>query len=287
VTLNTLDLLTGELSDRFPGPGGASSGVWIDPVVSISTDGDGLVVVYGAKRSTKGITRIEFDGTPVSTPVEPIEFGGYVQSADGTILVVAEGGGKSDRAIVSYAAPGSSIFPEPSPAASPSPSPTGNGYERYSHGLPAGEEECWPASWPEDRQLLVACTHEDGAVVLYTLALMSSTFVDVTTVPDDEDERYLSFKGDGTRIARGTEVINRLGETIWSSPAGEPVPEGLTWAGDLLVSWGDVESKRGSAHGASSITARHSSRGDLAYVLDAIPGAAGFGVVVAAASVGA
>lgn len=300
VEMHAFDLLTGELSDPFPGPDGASTGIWIDPVVAISTDGDGLVVVYGTKHDTRGITRIEFDGTPISTPVEPIEFGGYVQSADGTILVVAEGGGESGQTIVSYAAPGNSIFPGPSPeaaptasptaaptvspSASPTPSPTSDEYERYSHGLPAGEEGCWPTSWPEGRQLLIACSHEDGAVVLYTLALMTSTFVDVTTVPYDEEEPYLSFKGDGTRIARGTEVINPLGETVWSMPADEPVPGGLMWAGDFLVSWGDAGTTPEPGYGAPSIAARHSSRGDLVYVLKAIPGAAGFGSVVAAPS---
>jgi hypothetical protein len=294
VALHTIDLITGELSDRFPGPNGAEAGTWIDPEVRLSTDVDGLVVVYGARHDTRGITRIGFDGTPVSTPVEPIVLGGFIQSPDGTILVVAEGGGESDQAIVSYAAPGTSIFPEPSPSASPtatpvaspvasnSGSPAGGGYERYSHGLPAGEEDCTPVSWPEDRQILIACTHEDGVVVLYTLALMTSTFVDVTTVPFDEDEPFLTFNDQGTRIARGTIVINRLGETVWSAPSNEPTPRDLRWAGEFLITWGDAEAIPKPGYEAPSITARHSSRGDLSYVLQGNPGAAGFGVVVAA-----
>lgn len=294
VALYSFDLITGELSDRFPGPGGTSTGIWIAPDLRISRDGKGLLVVYREGNNVRGITSIEFDGTSLSTPVRSVVYGGFIQSADGTILVVAEGEGGSNQKIVSYAAPGTSIFPGPTPSGPPAapptatptvtsvPPPVDTGYERFDHGLPAGEEECWPVSWPEGRQLLIACTHDDGAIVLYTLALMTSTFVDVTTVPFEEGEPFLSVNGEGARIARGSTVINVLGEDIWAVPSYEPKPTGLLWAGDFLVAWGDIETPLEPGFGESSITVRHSSRGDLAYVLEAIPGAAGFGAIVAA-----
>ncbi|MBN2177314.1 MAG: hypothetical protein JW722_06615 [Demequinaceae bacterium] len=279
--LRSFDLITGALSDRFPSPKG--SGVWVDPELRIANDDQGMLVVHGGATS-RSIELVGFDGDLIATPVESVTLGGFLESTDGTILVTVEGNPGSGQQIVSYSAPGTSIFPvstpSPEPSPSPSESPDSSGYERFSHGMPAGEEDCAPVSWPEGRQLLVACLHEDGSTVLYTLALLTSTFVDVTTLPPGE--AFLLFNGGGDRVARGSIVVSALGETAWSMPPGEPVPEGLAWAGEYLISWGDADSPPRPGFGYPSVVARHSTRGELSYVLVKNKGAAGFDRIVVA-----
>lgn len=306
--LRTLDLVTGDLSEPFPGPGGSSSGVWREPVLRLANDGEGIWVSFEEESGARGLNLINLDGEPEAALVRPGYFGGFIESSDGGTVITVEGVSGPGWSIVSYSVPGTSIYPEPTaepstsptseptPAASPtSTSPYGpaapttplltitpDGYERVAHGMPPGEEDCFPASWPEDRQLLIACVHENGALVLYTLALVTSTFVDVATFPAVVDESALLVNRDGTRIVRGAAVVNPIGDTVWTLPSARSRPTGLVWAGDYLVTWGDSQSPPDPGYGASALYVWHASQGDSAYVLKANRGASGFAKVIPA-----
>jgi hypothetical protein len=128
--------------------------------------------------------------------------------------------------------------------------------------------------------LLNACVRDDGSVVLYTLALMTSTFVDVTTFTLAEDgPPTFAFNDDGTRIATGRRVLNLFGDETWALSSGVPTPGGSMWAGESLVLWSEPHEP---GHGAAEMSARDISDGTLAWVLSAVEGASGFHTVVAA-----
>jgi len=301
-SFRTFDLVTGALSGRFLGPGGSASRTWIDPELRLARDGDGVWVSFDNGSGARGLNRIGFDGSPEIELVSPKDLAGFIESADGSTIVTVEGASGPNWTVVSYSEPGTSVFPEPVVAASPSPTPeaspeatpapagpskpevtiTSEGYERAAHGMPPGETNCYPASWPEDRQLLIACTEEDESLVLYTLALATSTFVDVATFPSNGDSSTLLFSDDGTRIVRLPDIVNAIGDPVWTLPTGESRPIGLVWAGDYLVTWGDTQDPPDLGYGAGALYVRHSSKGEGAYALRANPGAAGFGTVVPA-----
>ncbi len=291
VTLHTFDLLSSELSDALPGPDGTAGGTWIDPEVRISTDGDAMLVAYGA--GNRGIARVGFEGSPIAVVVAPVEMSGYVQSADGTILVVAEteavpGENARRWTIATYTeeakllAPSPSAEPEPVASGTPSPDPGYGPYIRETHGLPPGEDRCFPVSWPPDRQLLNACPKNDGTVPFYTLTLLTSTFVDVSVAPAIDGDTLLAFNTDGTRIARGRSVLNLYGELIWRLVDRVPAPTGVIWAGESLLTWGDATTPPAPEFGAREIRARKAEDGELVYVLTAVEGASGFHAVVVA-----
>jgi hypothetical protein len=291
VTLHTLDLISGQLSRSFVGPNGKSGGEWVDPEVRMSTDGEGMLIAYGSGK--RGIARVSFDGSSVTVLVPPVEMSGFVQSTDGGILVVGEKevvALKERWTIATYTSPNATSTPNPSSSvgtpstASPSPAAeTDSGpWTRDNHGLPPGESRCFPVSWPPNRQLLNACPHSNGTVPLYTLALMTSTFVDVSKAPAVNGDDFLVFNNDGTRIARGRTVLNLLGDGLWRLVDRVPTPTGVVFAGDFLLAWGDADSPGIAGSGASEIRVRKASDGQLVYTLNAIEGASGFHTVVAA-----
>lgn len=295
VTLHTFDLVSGQLSGPLPGPSGIAGGTWIDPEVRISTDGNGMVIESGA--GEREIVRMGFDGAPVSVLVAPVKMGNYVQSVDGTILIVAEKEtipGEEDQrwTIVAYTDEASLASPSPSPTPEPTVSPTSSaepGYGplvRQAHGLPPGEDYCYPVSWPPDRQLLNACPRDDGTVLLYTLALRTSTFVDVATAQARSGDVFLAFNADGTRLARGRSMLNVLGEELWRINDRLPAPTGLAWAGEFILLWGDDSSPPAPGYGASEITARRAEDGELVYIVSAVEGASGFHAVIPALAAG-
>lgn len=299
-TLHELDILTGVESEAFAGPGGEASGRWVNPDVAVSTDGLGLVVQHGD--GARSVSLINLEGAAVSEPVVKASLGMVVQSPDGTIVVTLEAAAKdaeADTTIVSYTAPGASVGPSPSPtlppgvvppppipapSSSPSPSPSEGprGYSRVVHGLPPGEESCEPLAWPTGRQLLVKCAHDDGTVVLYTLALATSTFVDVSTIDLGEDNLFFELNPAGIRIAGGRSVVSAVGTEVWQIAASEPNPTGLVWTESLLIQWGDIDVEARAGYGVDRVVARRVATGEVAYEVDAIRGAAGFGAILTA-----
>ena len=293
VALRSLDLIYGDLSDPFPGPAGRVGAPWRDPHVAVSRDGLALLIDSATAGGTRTIARVGLDGVPIAVPVGAAEIATFVESASGTTIVTLERIDTSEGkvwTIATYWAPGTSIFPSPSPSpsASPTPSapvvppPTPGEWERHGHGLPAGESDCVPASWPRDRQLVIECGEDDGGVILYTLAPLTSTFAAVATIPPLPGSSTFDFSADGTRIATGRVVINVSGDEVWSVPTSDPTPVHELWSGPYLLAWGREAASPTDSPLAPTLTALHSSHGDLIYRVAAHPGVAGFTIVLSA-----
>jgi hypothetical protein len=293
VTLHAFDLVSGQMSAILPDANGTAGGAWVNPEVRVSTDGEGMLIAYGA--SERGIVRMGFDGSPLSTLVAPVEMGGFLQSMDGTTVVVVEkeqasGDDDGQWTIATYAEEVVVVSPSPSAAPTPvtSPSPAvqpGYGvFVRQSHGLPAGEEWCFPVSWAKERQLLNACPRDDGTVLLYTLAMRTSTYVDVAIAPARDGDMSLAFNADGTRMARGRSLLNVLGEELWRLNDQLPAPTSVVWSGEYLLAWGDDSAPPAPGYGANAIRARLGETGELVYAIYAVEGASGFHTVVTASA---
>ena len=290
MTLHRLDLITGSVSDPLAGPEGSfTEPEWDNPRVSVSVEQDALLVEYGADR--RGLIAMGIDGVRIGTIVPPSEGLSFIEGSGGGLYVVGEtsgSGANAERTIAIYTRSDlvepSGPVPELSPSASAATTPVTPGtYVRVDHGLPAAEDNCSPGTWPDERQLVIVCPQDANTFALYTLAPATSTFVEVSTVRRTRSDTFFVFNpDDGTRIALGREVAKVIGTTAWSMSRDDPAPLGLTWAGNILVAWGDASLNSAAGYGAANLRSYQIGDGSPLYVVYAVPGASGFHAVVAA-----
>lgn len=308
VVLYSFDIITGQLSAPFDGPGAApsfaslspspspsaspsaspvaqvapaaptnSSPVWVGGDVRLASGGDSLLVSDGADQ--RQWVRLTLDGRAIAQAVPPITAGTLVEDPDGAAYAVSElvtiTAQRWDEEILEWVTYARQYWHTVTYAEEL----TGKG-DRVDHGAPPSEDQCDPFSWAPGRQLLETCQREDGTVALYTVAPATNTFVRVAVFPPNPGGTFFSAKPDGTRVATDTAVYTITGEVAWKPPSDEPRPTGFAWSGDVLALWGDAVATNAPGYGEPEIRVHDAFDGRPRFILVARPGEAGFGTVV-------
>ena len=315
VVLFAFDIITGELSAPFDGPGAAApfgsnvappsaspgstpapgaaptpgatptatdaSPVWIGGEVRLAASGDAILVTDGEE--ARQWVLLSLEGRAIAQVIPPVVAMSFVEDPTGASYVAGE------RVEVT-----SQIWIEEDlewvdrvnvywHTVTYLATPTGDAeVDRVDHGAPPEEVRCGPLTWAPDRQLLDACVRADGTTVLYTVAPRTDTFVKAAVFPTTVSDPYFSVKPDATRVAVGRTVYSVVGEVAWELASSEPTPAGLAWSGSLLVLWGDRATSPAPGQGASEVRAHDAFDGQAVYVLAGRPGEAGFGPLVPA-----
>ncbi len=314
VVLYAFDILTGELSAPFDGPGVAesfasrtpppsvspsaepsltaapapvvtqpvdTSPVWTGGIVRLTASGDALLVRDG--RESSQWVRLTLDGRALGQAIPVITAGEVVENPNGAFYAASElvtvTGERWNEELLEWIPYSEQYWHTVTYAETP----TGDGKtDRIDHGNPSSEGRCDPASWAQGRQLLETCRREDGSIALYTVAPATDTFVRAAVFPTTLATPFFSIKPDASRVATGRSVYTIVGEVAWTLPDSQASPTGLAWSGDALVLWGDTAETLAPGYGADSIHVYDGFEGRPIYTLAARSGEAGFGPALSA-----
>lgn len=309
VVLFAFDIMTGELSEPFDGPGAAApfgsksatpsaspgvtpgptvtpevaeaSPVWIGGEVRLAASGDAILVTDGEE--TRQWVLLSLDGRAIAQVIPPVVAMSFVEDPTGDSYVAGERVETTSQLWVEADLEWVDRVDVYWNTVSYLATPTGDtDVDRVDHGAPPDDARCGPLNWAPDRQLLDACVRADGTTVLYTVAPRTDTFVKAAVFPTTASDSHFSVKPDATRVAVGRTVYSVVGDVAWELASSEATPAGLAWSGSVLVLWGDRAASTAPGYGASEVRAHDGFDGQAIYTLVARPGEAGFGPLVPA-----
>jgi hypothetical protein len=315
VVLYAFDVITGELSAPFDGPGAAApfgsnvvapsaspgatpaptatptpvatadpaaaSPVWIGGEVRLAASGDAILVTDGEE--TRQWVLLSLEGRAIAQVIPPVVAMSFVEDPTGDSYVAGERVETTSQRWIEADLVWVDQVDVYWNTVSYLATPTGDAeVDRVDHGAPPEEVRCGPLSWAPDRQLLDACARADGTTVLYTVAPRTDTFAKAAVFPTTTRDPYFLVKPDATRVAVGRTVYSVVGDVAWELASSEATPAGLAWSGDLLVLWGDRAATLAPGYGASEVRAHDAFNGEAIYTLVSRPGEAGFGPLVPA-----
>jgi hypothetical protein len=309
VVLFAFDIVTGELSAPFDGPGAAppfgsnamaptaspsatsrptatlvdteASPVWVGGEVRLAASGDAILATDGEE--TRQWVLLSLEGRAIAQVIPPIVATSFIEEPTGASYVAGERVEITSQIWVEEDLEWVDRVDVYWHTVTYLATPTGDSQvDRVDHGAPPEEARCDPLSWAPDRQLLDGCVRADGTTVLYTVAPRTSTFVKAAVVPTGVSDPYFSVKPDATRVAVGRTVYSIVGEVAWDLASSEATPAGLAWSGSLVAFWGDLAASPAPGYGAFEVQAYDAFDGQAVYALVSRPGEAGYGPLLPA-----